>query len=241
MIQTFLKNTRSHGGVVNTAVAIAVADALIERHPEQELSHVQFRTCTWARGLFHCMGFVRRAGTTEKVEIPAGAKKEAELTFLHKIVNNVKKFQIPTTLVLNLDQTNWKYVSMGKTKMAEKGSDSIPISGLSDKRSMIATFTITLNGKCLPMQTTYEGKTNYSLPKFEFLVGFSLSANPKHYSNTAESIKLIKEIIIPYIEKERISLKLPKTQPALLIMDVFRGQMTEDVLTVLKGNNILPV
>ena len=50
-----------------------------------------------------------------------------------------------------------------------------------------------------------------------------MSANPKHYSNTAESTKLIKEIVITYIEKERILLKLPKTQPALLIMDVFRG------------------
>ena len=88
------------------------------------------------------------------------------------------------------------------------------------------------------MQLTYGGKTNQSLPRFEFPVGFSLSANSKHYSNTAGSIKLIKEIIIPYIEKERISLKLPKTQPALLIMDVFRGQITEDVLTVLKDNNI---
>ena len=91
------------------------------------------------------------------------------------------------------------------------------------------------------MQLIYGGKTNQSFPKFEFPVGFSLSANPKHYSNIAESIKLIKEIIIPYNEKERISLKLPKTQPALLIIDVFRGQMTEDVLTVLKDNNILPV
>ena len=53
--------------------------------------------------------------------------------------------------------------------------------------------------------------------------------------------KLIEEIIIPYIEKERISLKLPKTQLALLIMDVFRGQMTENVLTVLKDNNTLQV
>ena len=41
--------------------------------------------------------------------------------------------------------------------------------------------------------------------------------NSKHYNNTAESIKLIREIIIPYIEKERISLKLLKTQPALLM------------------------
>ena len=31
------------------------------------------------------------------------------------------------------------------------------------------------------------------------------------------------------MEKERISLKLSKTQPALLIMDVFQGQMTEAV------------
>ena len=130
---------------------------------------------------------------------------------------------------------------MGKTKMAEKGSNSVPISGLSDKRSMAATFTITLNGKFLLMQLIYGGKTNQSLPKFEFPVGFSLSANPKHYSNTTESIKLIKEIIIPYIEKERISLKPPKTQHALLIMDVFRRQMIEDVLTVLKDNNIFLV
>ena len=71
MIQTFLKNTRSHGGVVYTAVAIAVADALVERYPEHGLNHVQFRTLTWARTLFHRMGFVG------KVEIPVGAKREA--------------------------------------------------------------------------------------------------------------------------------------------------------------------
>ena len=78
------------------------------------------------------MGFVRRAGTIGKVEIPAGAEKEAELTFFYEIVNNVEKFQIPLSLALNLDQTNSKYVSMGKTTMAEKGSNPVPISGLSD-------------------------------------------------------------------------------------------------------------
>ena len=137
----------------------------------------------------------------------------------NQLVNNVEKFQIPSSLVLNLDQTNSKYVSVGKTTIAEKVSNSILISSLSDKSN--ATFTITLNGKFLEMQLIYGGKTNQSLLKFVFLIGFSLSDNPKHYSNTANSIKLIKETIIPYIEKERILLKLPKTQPALLIMDVF--------------------
>ena len=111
-IQTFLKTTSSHGGVFNTAVAIAVANALVERHSEQELSHVQFWTCTWARSLLHHMCFVRRAKTAGKVEIPARTKKEVELTFLHKIVNNMENFQIPSSLLLNLDQTNSKYLSM---------------------------------------------------------------------------------------------------------------------------------
>ena len=40
------------------------------------------------------------------------------------------------------------------------------------------------------------GKTVQSLPKFDFPEGFSLSWNLKHCSNTAESIKIIKEIIV---------------------------------------------
>ena len=94
---------------------------------------------------------------------------------------------------MNLDQTNLKYFFMGKTTMAEKGSNSVPISGMSGKRSMTATFTITLHGKVLAIQLIYGGKTDQSLPKFEFHTGFPLSANPKHCSNTAEPIKLIKK------------------------------------------------
>ena len=135
--------------MVNAAVSIAVVNALVERHPEKELNHVQFWTCTWVRSLFHCTGFVRRAGMTGKVENPARAKKEAELTFLREIVNNLEKSQNLSSLVLSLGQTNSKYVSMGKTTMAEKGSNSVPISSLSDKRSMTTTFTITLTRKFL--------------------------------------------------------------------------------------------
>ena len=164
----FFKKNRSHGGVVNTAVAIAVADALVERHPKLSC---KFWTCTWARSLFYCIEFVRRAGMTRKVEIPAGAKKEVELTLLHEIVNNVEIFHIPSSLVLNLDQTNWKYISVGKTAKVKKGSNSISISGLSDKKSMSATFTIILNGKFLPMQLIYGGRTKQSLPKSESPVG----------------------------------------------------------------------
>ena len=93
----------------------------------------------------------------------------------------------------------------------------------------------------LPMQLIYGGTTSQSWAKVEFPETFSLSANPKHYSNTEESVKLIEEIIIPYIEKERDTLNLSQTHPSLLIMDVFSGQMTSEVLNLLSQNDILLV
>ena len=58
-----------------------------------------------------------------------------------------------------------------------------------------------------------------------------------HYSNTEELIKLLKEIVVPFVEKIRAKLDDPN-QSALLIWDVFRGQKTESVIEVLKENNI---
>ena len=72
---------------------------------------------------------------------------------------------------------------------------------------------------------------------FSFLE-FILSMNPKHFSNTAEAFKIIDEIIVPYLMNE---LHLPQDHPSLLIMDVFRGQMTEKVLEKLKCNKIFLV
>ena len=101
-----------------------------------------------------------------------------------------------------------------------------------------ATFTITLDGKFLPMQLIYGGKTRRSIPTVKFPRGFLLSANPKHYSNEEETLKLLKEVTVPNIQNERKTLRLDANYPALFIMDVFKGQMTPAVLNMLKANNI---
>ena len=87
----------------------------------------------------------------------------------------------------------------------------------------------------------YTGKTSQSIPKIQFPNGFSLSANLKGYSNDTESLKFLKEIILPYVKTERERLGL-ETQLALLIYDVFQGQTTGKFLDVLKDfstSNIL--
>ena len=66
-----------------------------------------------------------------------------------------------------------------------------------------------------------------------------MNANPKHYSNTKEAIKVTNDVVIPYIKRERARLSLDENQTAILITDVFRGQMTNEVISLLKENNII--
>ena len=175
------------------------------------------------------MGFVLRKFASAKVDIPDKACKEIEYQYHNEIVSKVELFKIPKTLVINLNQTPSPVLPGRKHTIA----------GATDKRNITATFAITLAGNFLPMQLIYRGKTLQSLPRFQFPNSFFLSVNEKHYSNNQESLNFFNEIIIPYIKKVRSSDGLSANQYASVIMDVFTGQMTSDVLNLLRDNKIL--
>ena len=128
-----------------------------------------------------------------------------------------------------------------RSTLATRNSTNVIIAGSSDNRTITATFAFSLSGHFLPPQSLYDGKTTQSLPKYEFPKSFSLSVNPTHYSNSQESIKFIKEILVPYFTKIRRNLGLTADQRALLIFDVFTGQMTTDVKEVIEKDNFIAV
>ena len=235
--QKFLKVARSRGAVINTSIAIATANGFIEHSNDKSLKHLSLER-PWAQSLFPRMGYVRRFPTTGKVKLPQGVKREAELLYIHNILNLIETPKIPKSMALNLDQTPVKYVPCGKTTLAKQNTSSVPVSGVSDKLIITASFTIILEEKFLPIQLIYGGKTRKNIPTVKFLRGFLLSANPKHYSNEEETPKLLKEVIILYIQNERKTFRLDADYPALLIMDMFKVQMTPAVLNMLKTNNI---
>ena len=113
--------------------------------------------------------------------------------------------------------------------------------GAAYQQAITATFAIKYTDEFLPVQLICGRKTKRSIPIYKPLKNFSLSANPNHFSNTYESLKLIDEIIVPHIQSERTKLQLQIDHPALLIIDVFSGQMTPDVLHKLRKNYIFLV
>ena len=72
----------------------------------------------WAKSLIARMNFVKRRKTSSKVDIPDKARKEIEFLFLHEIVTKVEKHNIPPELILNIDQTPLKYVSVDNETLA---------------------------------------------------------------------------------------------------------------------------
>ena len=119
-----------------------------------------------------------------KYRFPKPFKKKQSLSSNIKF-QKLLKHQIPNCMILNLDQTPSKFVLSSNTTLAPRGTKSIPVTGSSDKRAITATFTISHDGDFLPMQLIYQGTTVQSLPRFDFPNSFSLSMNPKHFSNTA--------------------------------------------------------
>ena len=227
----------SKGGVVNIHVVRTTAEALIKSNPSlmQHFCRLELPR-SWVQPVYRRMGLRRRLGTTGRPPVPRGIYEECRVEYLRNIDHKVKLYSIPPELILNADQTPSSYVSVGKLTMAAQGSKS---KGLTDKRNITLTFVISLSGKFLPMQIIYGGKTKASQPSgFVFPKGFSISQNPQHWSNEKESLRLINEVIDPYVVATRIGLNLPSSQKALITWDAFRAQMTDVVKSKLDSLSI---
>ena len=117
MVQTYIIQLSNRGGVVNRAIANATAQALLIRY-SYLVGEIDVSSSSWAQSLFRRMGFKKRRKTSSAVDIPDSARKEIEYLFLHDIVDTVEKYEIPLSLIRNLDQIPLKYVPIGNDTMA---------------------------------------------------------------------------------------------------------------------------
>ena len=89
MVQKLLVALRSRG-LITSVIAAYVAKALIARNLHLMLDHIDLDASPWAKSLFCRMGCNKCMKTAGKIEIPDGAKKEAQLLYLHDIVSLVR-------------------------------------------------------------------------------------------------------------------------------------------------------
>ena len=91
----------------------------------------------------------------------------------------------------------------------------------------------------LPPQLIYQGKTERCHPRVSFPSQWDVWHTDNHWANEVTTKRYIERILLPFVKKQRIDLKLENSHPALVLFDCFRGQTTEDVKAMLLKNNII--
>ena len=204
---------------ISQKMVIAIATAVIKANDPnilREFGGSLELTEGWGRIVLKSMDWVKRKGTTGKVEPCSKFLEEETFTFQLAIAKALSDHNVPMELVLNLDQTPLSSISPGKytfdlkgSKTAGKytfdlkGSKTVSIKGVDDKRQITATFTVTASGLFLPIQLIYSGKTKRSLPKFHFPKCFDVTFTPNHWSNYEECLRIFKKIIFPYLKSKK--------------------------------------
>ena len=136
---------------------------------------------------------------------------------------NVKNF------VAKKDISSWT--------MEQRGMKRVKMVGQNDKHQITAVFCGTLQGDFLPLQVIYKGKTACCHPHYEFPPGWHITHSPNHWSTKLTMLQYIENIIKPYVRSVRDLLDTVTT-PGLIIMDNFKGQVTEKVSSLLEKCNL---
>ena len=151
----------------------------------------------WARQLLKSMEWVKRKGTTGKVEPSEKFLQEEKFSYQCEISRIILNRDIPLDLVLNLDQTTLSYVSPGKYTFCLKGTTTAPIKAVDDKRRITATSTVSASGVFLPIQLIYQGKTKRCLPNFKFPKECHVTDTKNHWSHFETGRRVIQKSNIP--------------------------------------------
>ena len=238
-VQLYLKKVREGGGAVTARIVMAAARGILLKCDRSKLvefgGHVELNR-QWAHSLLKRMKFVQRKATTAKSKGSDANFVDQKKSFLADVVATVTMEEIPPDLILNWDQTGIKIVPCSTWTMDRQGAKRVEMIGANDKRQITAVLCGTLMGDFLPVQVIYKGKSSRCHPRFEFPPEWHITHSPKHWSTELTMVQYVDHIIVPYVEKVRESHS--DDTPALVIMDNFKGQITESFLSLLDSHNI---
>ena len=238
-VQIYLRKVREGRGAVSARIVIAAARGILLKYNPSMLAELGGPVDLnkyWAHSVLKRMKFAQRKATTSKGKHTMTNFTQLKQSFLDDVVEAVTMEDIPAELILNWDQTGIKLVPCSSWTMEKQGEKRVEMVGVNDKRQITAIFCGTILGDFLPIQLVYKGKTNRCRPRFAFPPDWHITHSPNHWSTEETMLQYVEHIIVPYVEKVREDVGADKT--ALVVIDNFKGQVTESVTSLLEDHNI---
>ena len=116
--------------------------------------------------------------------------------------------------------------------MEECGAKRVEMVGVNDKHQLTAVFCGSLTGDFFPCLSYLQRKD----PTVSSSLHISTRMAHHPFPKEQTMVEYVEHIIVPYIDKVREP--FGDEAPALVIMDNFKGQVTEAFLDLLDTNNI---
>ena len=123
-----IKNMHSAGTVVSYDITISIAKGLIlanDRTLLKENGGNIDLTTSWAHSTHQRLGFVRQKFTTYKQPVSQGFLKEMGFSFYHQTDEIVSKYNIPSELIINMDQTPLPFFLVSNYTLSPKGDKTV--------------------------------------------------------------------------------------------------------------------
>ena len=121
--------------------------------------------------------------------------------------------------------------------MDKKNEKLVPIANSADCRQIIGNISITFSRVFLSTQIIYQGQSDLCHPKLKFPEEFNITHSVNHWSNEEKAIELIEKVLLPYVRNNKEELDVCSTKKWLLIADVFQGQWTDKVKSLIEKHH----
>lgn len=139
--------------------------------------------------------FSPRVATHAAQKLPDDWDKQCEDAFL-RIVEYVRRYNIPPELIVNADQTGLCVIPAGNKTWDKTGSKQVSTFGKDEKQQFTMLVGLAASGDVIPFQCIHKGKTSASLPSEAVRaegerIGITWVPGGKNHWSSVETMKLV--------------------------------------------------
>ena len=170
-----------------------------------------------------------RAKTSLAQRLPKDLEEKIE-SFHTFVVNKRAKDEFDDHLIINMDETPVYFDLVPGKTVNEKGAKSVLVRTTgNEKRHFTVVLAVSANGDVLPPMVIFKGKREL---KFDFPKDWVVTVQEKGWMDGELMLRWIKDIYLKFTKKDR----------SMLVLDSFRGHLTDKVKKSLrKGNSVMAV
>ncbi|KAF5323141.1 hypothetical protein D9758_018984 [Tetrapyrgos nigripes] len=191
---------------------------------------------SFVRAFMHsAMKWSPRKGTHAAHKLPEDWEEQLERSFLRKVFAIKEEDMLPEFIV-NSDQTNVIYAPGDKMTWGESGAKQVELLGGEEKRAFTVMVSVCLDGRVLPFQAIYSGKTKVSCPSpsspsYDKAISagfqFEPSGTSTYWSNHETMHTYVNNILAPHFSHAKAAAGRPESQKTLWMLDVWSVQRSE--------------